>query len=232
MFDVDGTSMTRADGRESGEEGSKGQISSRSRRGLLLGALGGLGAWAATAVGRANPVRAGADGDVILGGDNITTETTTIRYSADPNHPSVEILGPSNIGGSPIPVPLRVDGGDNGGHTIHAITKLAGTAVFAEDTFEGYAIRATSKGGFALDISGRIRFWGHEGLATIPAGRTSVTLNPSNGVYTGSHVLLTPTVDLGSRRLWYTKSSKANTVTIHISSPRTSSTRISWFMVD
>jgi len=32
-----------------------------SRRTLLAGALGGLGAWAASAIGRASPVR-GADG--------------------------------------------------------------------------------------------------------------------------------------------------------------------------
>ena len=53
--------------------------SSRSRRALLAGALGGLGAWAAAVIGRADPTRAGVDGDVVLGGSNTTGGTTTIQ---------------------------------------------------------------------------------------------------------------------------------------------------------
>jgi hypothetical protein len=56
------------------------QSKPRSRRALLAGALGGLGAWAATAVGRANPVRgAGDDGTAIeIGGlyANAQSQTT------------------------------------------------------------------------------------------------------------------------------------------------------------
>ncbi|HEX6474766.1 MAG TPA: hypothetical protein VF114_06735 [Candidatus Limnocylindria bacterium] len=55
------------------------ESSSRSRRALLAGALGGLGAWAAGAIGRASPTRAGVDGDVVLGGSNTTGGTTTIQ---------------------------------------------------------------------------------------------------------------------------------------------------------
>jgi len=51
----------------------------RSRRALLAGAIGGLGAWAASAVGRATPARAGVDGDVVLGGANVSSGTTSIE---------------------------------------------------------------------------------------------------------------------------------------------------------
>jgi hypothetical protein len=51
---------------------------STSRRALLVGALGGIGAWAASAIGRAGPVRAGVDGDVVLGATNTSTTPTKI----------------------------------------------------------------------------------------------------------------------------------------------------------
>jgi hypothetical protein len=51
---------------------------SSSRRALLAGALGGIAAWAASAVGRAGLVRGGVDGDVILGIDNGASTTTKI----------------------------------------------------------------------------------------------------------------------------------------------------------
>jgi hypothetical protein len=50
---------------------------SSSRRALLAGALGGLGALAASAIGRASPVRAGVDGDVVLGSASNSTATVT-----------------------------------------------------------------------------------------------------------------------------------------------------------
>jgi len=54
-----------------------------SRRALLAGALGGIGAWAASAIGRARPVR--ADGEIIHVGDEILTATslTEIRNTAN-----------------------------------------------------------------------------------------------------------------------------------------------------
>jgi hypothetical protein len=58
---------------------------SPSRRALLAGALGGLGALAAGAIGRVNPVRAGTDGDVVLGTGNAATTTTSITNSTNDN---------------------------------------------------------------------------------------------------------------------------------------------------
>jgi hypothetical protein len=50
-----------------------------SRRALLAGALGGLGALAASAIGRPNVARATDPNDVVLGGTNTATTTTTIQ---------------------------------------------------------------------------------------------------------------------------------------------------------
>jgi hypothetical protein len=55
---------------------------SPSRRAVLAGALGGIGALAAAAIGRASPVRAHDPQDVLLGGYNQATTTTTIGSTA------------------------------------------------------------------------------------------------------------------------------------------------------
>jgi hypothetical protein len=52
---------------------------SPSRRALLAGALGGIGAWTASAIGRAHPVR--AEGEVIHVGDEFSTATSPTRLS-------------------------------------------------------------------------------------------------------------------------------------------------------
>ena len=61
------------------------ETKSPSRRALLAGALGGIGALAATVIGRADPVRAGVDGDVVLGFNNPSTVTTEISNSTNSN---------------------------------------------------------------------------------------------------------------------------------------------------
>jgi hypothetical protein len=52
------------------------EATSPSRRALLAGAIGGLGAWAASAIGRASPARA-TDGDTIHVGDSLTAASST-----------------------------------------------------------------------------------------------------------------------------------------------------------
>ena len=54
------------------------ETKSPSRRALLAGALGGIGALAATVIGRADPVRANDPNDVVLGTDNTATTRTSI----------------------------------------------------------------------------------------------------------------------------------------------------------
>jgi hypothetical protein len=50
----------------------------RSRRAILMGALGAAAATVGSALGRPEPVRAGVDGDVVLGNGNVATATTYI----------------------------------------------------------------------------------------------------------------------------------------------------------
>jgi len=58
---------------------------SPSRRALLAGALGGIGAWAASAIGRASPVQA-ANGAIVHVGDELTgTSVTRLTNSANAN---------------------------------------------------------------------------------------------------------------------------------------------------
>jgi hypothetical protein len=76
---------------------------SPSRRALLAGALGGIGAWAAAAIGRASPVR-GVNGEVIHVGDELTgSQVTRITNNANPNtviwgdnHAGVGVAGTSD----------------------------------------------------------------------------------------------------------------------------------------
>jgi hypothetical protein len=56
----------------------------RSRRALLAGGIGGLAALAASAIGRPALVRAGVDGDVVLGTSNTATTNTHIQITTNP----------------------------------------------------------------------------------------------------------------------------------------------------
>ena len=53
------------------------QISPRSRRALLAGAIGGLGVWAASAIGRAAPAEAAAGDPIRMGRLNLASSTAT-----------------------------------------------------------------------------------------------------------------------------------------------------------
>jgi hypothetical protein len=90
---------------------------------------------------------------------------------------------------------------------------------------------ATNIAGYAFLGSGRVRFNKVSGLAVLAAGTTSKTITPVTDVTTDSFVLLTPMADIGTRRLWFTKDTTANTITIHLSSTSASSISISWLLL-
>ena len=90
---------------------------------------------------------------------------------------------------------------------------------------------AGSAGGYAFRGSGRVRFDKVCGVASLAAGTTSKVITPGTDVTADSFVLLTPGADIGSRRLWFTKDTTANTITIRMSSSRTSATSISWLLL-
>ena len=69
------------------------------------------------------------------------------------------------------------------------------------------------------------------GVATISAGLTSQNVAPGVDVTAYSFVLLTPMANLTGRDLWFTKNIASDTITIHLSSARTSATKISWLLL-
>ena len=95
----------------------------------------------------------------------------------------------------------------------------------------GLAGNASSAAGYGIRTSGRVRFDKVCGVATLAAGTTSKVITPGTDVTADSFVLLTPGADIGTRRLWFTKDTTANTITIRMSSSRTSSTPISWLLL-
>jgi len=70
----------------------------RSRRGLLAAGLGAVAATVASAFGRPAPVRAGSDGDVVLGASNTTAGQTSITKTTTAN--SVLYVAAAAGGGS------------------------------------------------------------------------------------------------------------------------------------
>jgi hypothetical protein len=82
------------------------ETKSPSRRALLAGALGGIGVWAASAIGRASPVH--AEGETIHVGDEILTATSLTRlknatntahvFSASSDAAGIGVLGSSESG--------------------------------------------------------------------------------------------------------------------------------------
>jgi hypothetical protein len=83
--------------------------------------------------------------------------------------------------------------------------------------------------GYALEAVGRLKF-STAGIATIPTGSTSKVIT-SFLLIAASFLLLTPGVDIGTRRLWFTKNVAAHTITIRLSSSRTTATKVSWLLV-
>jgi hypothetical protein len=94
------------------------------------------------------------------------------------------------------------------------------------------AVYAEAPAGIALQTVGRIKL-ATSGIAIIPAGLSSVTVSPPFGVDVSidSFVLLTPMANIGTRALWFTKNISLDTITIHLSSSRTSATKVSWLLL-
>lgn len=199
----------------------------------MFGALGGLGAMAAAIIGKPALTRAGVDGDVVLGADNVSAQPTSISVGAQPTSPHVTILGPRpQVSSQHIAVHGSTET-EIDGIGVQGTGGLLGIGVngIAQD---GTALmgRSDIRSGWALQTVGRVRLSGHSGVALIPAGRTRVTVSPSGDVGPSSTVTVSPMVNLGGRSLWYTKDTKANTLTFHISAARSSTTRLTWLMLD
>jgi len=123
----------------------------RSRRALLAGLAGAAGAFAASALGRPSPLRAGTDGDVVLNADNSAAAITSITIGNSATA-FAGFAGPSGLG-------VRGFAGDGGvglsgqssGASGTAIVGVndAGVGVKAQSNF-GKAVWADSQGALAL----------------------------------------------------------------------------------
>ena len=156
------------------------QSKSPSRRALLAGALGGIGAWAASAIGRATPVR--AEGETIHVGDEIATATSPTKISnlttADSVLWAVSSSGVGVEGDSTSGSGIR--GFSNSGSGVFAIS-ASGLGVFAYCT-SGTGLTAqnsaTDKPASLGSASGNSTgVQGFSGAGAVPAPR------PKTGVY-------------------------------------------------
>ena len=190
----------------------------KSRRALLVGALGGLGAWAASAVGRASPVR--ADGETVVVGGLYFNAISETRIQNNTNN-ATALAGVNNQGGKGVQGFSSTGAGVSGGGGLRGVEGFSSS---------GVGLYGSASQGLALQTQGRVRF-STSGVATIPAGSTGKTVNPGVNVTNGSFVLLTPKVDVGSRALWFTTNPSGDTFRIRMSSARSSGTKVAWLLL-
>lgn len=206
------------------------QAKHASRRALLAGALGGVGAWAAAAVGRASPVR--AEGEPIVVGGVYTTATSVTRLRNQVNDETVFSARSDGEGDG-------VDGRSGSGFGVSG-TSTSGYGVFGGSgrgrgvfgaSNSGIGVQAVSPDGLALLTDGAVQFQLISGVATVPAGATGVTVRMNVNVTSSSFVLLTPKANIGSRSLWFTTQPADNRFRIHLSQSRAANTKVAWLML-
>jgi hypothetical protein len=212
-----------------------------SRRALLAGALGGLGALAASAIGRANPVQA-VSGDPVLvdnahTGSGITQITTSglTAFKGISSNSSASAIHAVASSSSPGAWGVFAETESTEGTGVLGVANsTTGTSwgVYGESNSPaGVGVVALNgTGGLAFRSVGRARFT-TSGVATITAGSTSKTIDPGVNVTSSSFVLLTPKTNIGSRSLWFTTNTSNDRFTIHISSTRASTTRVAWLLL-
>jgi hypothetical protein len=96
----------------------------------------------------------------------------------------------------------------------------------------GTGIYASASTGTALRALGRVYFDNCAGVATFTAGMSAVTVNPGRDLTGSTAVTLTPYGDPGTRRMWATVDTAANSVTIHLSSAVTGSLKVAWLALN
>ena len=170
---------------------------SPSRRALLAGALGGIGAWAASAIGRASPVRA-ANGDPMLVGNahtataetKITNSTTidTVLWGASSSGVGVSGTSSSNFGvyGSSTSYTgilgssstgIGVVGGSQATNQAGVLGRSFGSSTGVYGASEGGSLPAakakTGVYGYAAQGSASQGVWGHSPAGNGVVGSTT-----------------------------------------------------------
>jgi hypothetical protein len=155
---------------------SQPESKSPSRRALLAGALGGLGAWAASAIGRISTVRAEGEA-IVVGGDYIdATGTTYIENSAN----TATVLWGTSISGT------GVRGQSSSNYGVIG-TAGSGTGVSGGST-SGVGVRGQS--------SSNVAVYGNSYASDQPAS-LGLSLGNSTGVQGASGSLPVPKPNTG-----------------------------------
>jgi hypothetical protein len=147
---------------------------SKSRRALLAGALGGLGAVAATAIGRVSPVRAEGEAIVVGGEYQTATSVTTITNQANgavvfralSTSDGTGVVGTTNSGSGVIGISSSgrgVWGDSSSGTAVRGTVGTGGTGVHGQTSGhhtstavrgiakpEGVAVKAETQNGIAV----------------------------------------------------------------------------------
>jgi len=114
---------------------STSEKSSPSRRALLAGALGGIGAFVASAAG-ASRVRGGVDGDVVLGAENNATTQTAIRNTTNANEVFVAHSTDGGVG---------VHGASSSSYGVFGVSSTSyGVYGYSDSSAGVYGFNATS----------------------------------------------------------------------------------------
>jgi hypothetical protein len=142
------------------------ETKSPSRRALLAGALGGLGAWAASAIGRPNEVHATNGDPVLVGNDHYGTATTSIYWA------SGETIRGNTLAG------VGVYGNASSGVGVHGnATSGVGVEGHSDDSFGVHGESSAGTGVYGNSDSGT-GVWGVSDSSAGVAG----TSNSNNGV--------------------------------------------------
>ncbi len=168
----------------------------RSRRAVLVAAAGAAAVTVVSAIERPTMVRAGVDGDVVLGAMNTSTETTQIENAED----LVDVFAARSSGGGSAIVGESPQGTGvlgTGAHGVEGSSDTGigvlgvsdtGTGVLGHITLEGAGVRghsfsaggvgvfASAEAGTALEVDGKARF-SRSGRATVAAGKSSVDVD-------------------------------------------------------
>lgn len=188
-----------------------------SRRTVLVG-----GAIAAVAAlfGRANTANA-ADGDpLVLGTTNIQSDNNSTQIADSGNVWQID------IGNNSTGAVFKVDA-DAGPICIEGRTGGSGVAVHAMSN--GATGLLADGGGVAIEAHGEVQF-STAGLATIPQGKSSITVTPGVPITTSSKVLATLQSGGGTfKRVG--RNPTSNTITLYLSGNATSAVIVAYFII-
>jgi hypothetical protein len=146
------------------------EMQPKSRRTLLAGALGGLGAWAASMVGRATPTTAGEGDPIIIGQTNYGRGTHT-QLQTNSNGAALTVTQLSSSNG--------IRGESTSGRAVVGVAGLDGTGIWGESpNYRGVYGRAVDSG---IGVYGECRGHGYgvvgeslDGTGVHAIGRTAI----------------------------------------------------------